>query len=113
MSIITDRDEIMNIRERIFKIADKITKKEGFEKINYYGTEYKVLKEGVGDINNNTYIYYILLNGTQLCYSYAMNNPNSPYFNNLLQTPLPLIMYKVNDINLRYIDLLNTLYTNS
>jgi hypothetical protein len=111
MSIITDRDEIMNIRERISEIADKITKKEGLEKLDYYGKEYKVLKKGVGDINNNTYIYYILLNGTQLCYSYANNNPNSPYFNNLLQTPLPLIRYKVDNINLRYIDLLNTLYT--
>jgi hypothetical protein len=31
--------------------------------------------------------------------------------NHLHHTPLPLIRYKENDINLRYIDLLNTLYT--
>jgi hypothetical protein len=47
MNIITDRDEIMNIRERISKIADKIAKKEGLEKLDYYGNEYKVLKRGL------------------------------------------------------------------
>ena len=117
MSIITDKNEIKNITRRIFEVAnvlgniDKNGKNGKYEILKYNSKDYWVLKKGVGDNYNNTYIYYILLNDTQLCYSYAIK-PSDNGINYLLHhTPLPLIKYESNDINLRYIDLFNTLYT--
>jgi hypothetical protein len=60
MSIITDRDEIMNITERIFEIENLSGNITKYDKLQYNDKEYWVLKNGVGDINNNIYIYYIL-----------------------------------------------------
>jgi len=110
MSIITDRDEIMNIRGRIYSVAvaEKKNYENGknYEKRTYNDIEYLVLKKVV----YNNYIYYILLNGIQVYYSYATFRPGD-FIDHLQRTPLLLLFYSSSDDSKIYIDLLNTLYT--